>query len=417
MRVAVIVQSFPSISQTFVRDQIHGLLDAGLDVDVWAWWAGPWSGSTANSGGSRDLTARTRYFGRVPRSVFSRLARGLVSVGAGLVQAPRSTVRCLRPDIMGSSAASLRAVLEFAPLRPGRSYDAILCHFGPVGRLAIRMRAAGLLDGPIATVFHGFDMSREIRERGAGVYRDLFEQGELFLPISERWRARLVELGADSSKVLVHRMGVRSDRLTWRARRLADGEPLRLVSVARLVEKKGLADAIAAVGLLRDRGVGVRYTIVGDGPLRSDLESLVARLGLSGLVHFEGWCDHERVLALLDESHLLLAPSVVADDGDEEGIPVALMESMAMGLPVVTTRHSGIPELVADPDHGRLVDERDPAALAAAVQDLLADQARWPAIAEAARATIAAEFDQRTLNARLSRMLQDLAAGHARPRG
>ncbi len=413
MRVAVLVRSFPAVSQTFVRDQIVGLMDLGLDVDIWAWWPGP----MAESAPATDLADRTRYFGRVPESLVARLASGMLAVGGGLVTAPRSTLGCLRPSLVGSSARSLRAVLEFAPLRPGHRYDAILCHFGPVGRLAVRMRAVGLLEGPIATIFHGSDMSRLIKERGPRFYDEVFRAGDLFLPISERWRGRLLELGADPDRTVVHHMGVRTDHLALRHRRLADGAPLHLVSVARLVEKKGVADAITAVGRLRDRGVDVRYTIVGDGPLRSQLESRIRDLGLEDIVRLEGWCDHAKVTTLMADAHLLLAPSVVAADGDEEGIPVVLMEAMAMGLPVVATRHSGIPELVADPDHGRLVAERDPEALADAVMQLRAVESQWPAMGDAARATIEASFDQRRLNERLATMLRDLAAGRGASRG
>ena len=96
---------------------------------------------------------------------------------------------------------------------------------------------------------------------------------------------------------------------------------------------------------------------------------------------------------------------------------MVLMEAMAMGLPVVTTRHSGIPELVTDPDHGRLVAERDPEALVDAVMQLRAVESQWPAMGDAARATIEASFDQRRLNERLATMLRDLAAGRGASRG
>ncbi len=416
MRIAVLVRSFPAISQTFVHDQVVGLREAGMDVDVWAWWPGPAAEPTDAVGVASPTPAddRTRYFGRVPGSVAGRCLRGALVAAGGVLTAPRATIRCLRPSVVGTSARSLRALLEFAPLRPGRRYDAILCHFGPVGRAAVRMRAVGLLEGPIATVFHGSDMSRSIRDGGPDLYAELFRAGELFLPISDRWRARLLELGADPARTIVHRMGVRTDQLLLRHRRRPPGEPLRLVSVARLVEKKGIADAIEAVAALRDRGIQVTYTVAGDGPLRPLLASLVAARGLGETVELLGWCSRARIAELLEQAHLLLAPSVVAADGDEEGIPVVLMEAMATGLPVVATRHSGIPELVEDRVHGRLVAERDPAGIAGAVLDLLDAEDRWPALGDAGRRTVAASFDQRALNARLAEILRSLASDRLR---
>ncbi len=417
MKIAVLARSFPAVSQTFVHDQVVGLLQAGMDVDVWAWWPGPAAGPTDDSAPASgpSLVPRTRYFGTVPGSIVGRCLRGMVVAGGGLFTAPRATIGCLRPSLVGSSARSLRALLEFAPLRPGRRYDAILCHFGPVGRAAVRMRAVGLLEGPIATVFHGSDMSRSIRDAGPGLYAELFRAGELFLPISDRWRARLLELGADPARTIVHRMGVRTDQLRLRHRQRALESPLRLLSVARLVEKKGIADAIEAVARLRDRGVAVTYAVAGDGPLRGALESLVAARGLDGVVRLLGWCSHGRIAELLEEAHLLLAPSVVAADGDEEGIPVVLMEAMATGMPVVATRHSGIPELVADRVHGRLVAERAPEQIAGAVLELRDAEDRWPAFGDAGRRTVEASFDQARLNARLAEILRTLANDH--PRG
>jgi colanic acid/amylovoran biosynthesis glycosyltransferase len=407
MRILVLARSFPSASQTFVTDQVTDLIDRGHDVDIWAWWPGEIEAPVADD--RYRLDDRTRYLGRVPRSGPCRLARAAIELTRGMVTAPSVTAACLRPSRVGPSARSLRALIEFAPVRHGHAYDVALCHFGPVGRSAVRMRDVGLLDAPIATVFHGSDMTRVIEQQGERTYARLFAAGDLFLPISERWRNRLIELGAPAERTQVHRMGVETTRFAYRARGREPGAPIRLVSVARLVEKKGLEFAIRAIARVREQGVDVRFVVAGDGPERDRLEGLIRELGLGDVVTLAGWCSHERVAQMLDEGHLLLQPSVVAADGDQEGLPVALMEAMAMGLPVVTTRHSGIPELVEDGVHGRMVGERDVEALAAAIVDLAERSDEWPAMGLAGRRAVEASFARHRLGDELEAILARLS--------
>jgi colanic acid/amylovoran biosynthesis glycosyltransferase len=152
----------------------------------------------------------------------------------------------------------------------------------------------------------------------------------------------------------------------------------------------------------------VRYAIVGDGPLRARLEAEVAARGLGDVVQLRGAMPHLEVRDLIARSHLLLAPSVVAADGDEEGLPTVIKEAMAVGLPVVATRHSGIPEIVIDGETGRLVAERDDEALAGAVRDLLAARERWGAYAASGRAHVEREYDIETLNDRLVELLRGM---------
>ena len=113
-----------------------------------------------------------------------------------------------------------------------------------------------------------------------------------------------------------------------------------------------------------DHCSNIEYIIAGDGPLKSNLEQIIKQLNLGHHVRLLGSVDHEQAIQLMRQSDILIAPSVTAMDGDQEGIPVVLMEALAMGLPVISTYHSGIPELIIDGKTGFLVNERDSAALA-----------------------------------------------------
>ena len=182
------------------------------------------------------------------------------------------------------------------------------------------------------------------------------------------------------------------------------------MTVARLVEKKGIAYALRALALVVPRYPALEYTIIGDGPLRGELETLIEELQLQQHVRIAGWMGQDALVGCLSRMHLFIAPSVTAGNGDVEGVPVALMEAMASGLPVLSTAHSGIPELVEDGVSGLLTREMDIDALAENICRLLAAPASWPAMARAGRARVEQEFDIEKLNDRLVEKLTKLQA-------
>jgi colanic acid/amylovoran biosynthesis glycosyltransferase len=155
-----------------------------------------------------------------------------------------------------------------------------------------------------------------------------------------------------------------------------------------------------------ETGREVSYDIVGDGPLRSELERLIEQLGITTRVRLAGWKNHGETIAMMEASHVLLAPSVTASDGDEEGIPNVIKEAMAMGLPVISTLHAGIPELVTDGESGFLVPERGDDVLAERIIYLYDHPDIWPRISHAARRKVETRFD-------IGRLSKDLVALYA----
>ena len=321
LKLAFYVSEFPVLSETFVLGQITGMIDRGHEVTIFA--KRPEPGGKIHPDVARyDLLKRTRYWPEpgAERAVFLRALRHPLT-------ALEVAYRCRREP---SPRASRRKAL--LPVADG-PFDAIVCHFGNNAVAAQHLRDLGGLRGKLVAIFHAWELTLLLRERGEHYYDELWEKVDLVLPISEHWQRRILRLGCPPQKVEVHHMGVDTARLTFRPR-VGDGGPMKLLSVARLVEKKGLGDAIAAVAALRDDGVPVRYRIVGDGPLRERLEGQVAELDLSDVVEMLGSKTQDEVHELLDDAHVLLAPSVTAENGDQEGIPVSIMEAMARGLPV-----------------------------------------------------------------------------------
>jgi colanic acid/amylovoran biosynthesis glycosyltransferase len=373
LKIAMVAGAFPKLSETFVLQQIVALLDLGHDVRIFAFEAAR-EPVVHPSVSERALLSRTTYV-KTPERLASRL------LGAA------------------------RAVSG----KPAERFDAIVCHFGHIGEKARKLRQQGYFDGPLAVIFHAYDLTVWLRESGDRAYVALFEQAALLLPISHRWQRKLLELGAEASKVSVLRMGVDCERLAYRPPRNAGDGPLQLLSVGRLVEKKGIAYAIEAVAATRRELPQVRYSIVGDGPLREPLQQRVSELGLSDIVTFHGSLDSERLRELMLAQHGLLVPSVTAADGDMEGLPVVIMEAMALGVPVIASRHSGIPELVVDGETGWTMAERDAAALAATLKDWAKSPELWPVRAERARFLIERDFDVRKLAASLTTKLESIA--------
>jgi colanic acid/amylovoran biosynthesis glycosyltransferase len=410
MRIAVLVGAFPTVSETFIVNQVTGLLDRGHDVRIIAEKVGK-PEVIHSEIITYGLMDRVRYSAALPEAYPRRFVAALPLFGRFVLHKPVDGARFITSTTLGRLEAPLDLLSDSAAFRELDSFDVLLCHFGPMGARAVRLRQAGIVRGRVATFFHGFDVSALVRRAGSGTYGQLFGSGDLFLPISDHWRQRLIALGCPAARTAVHRMGIDCSLFDFAIRDRAEGEPLRLVTVARLVEKKGVEYAIRAVARLVEKGVDVVYSVVGDGPLRGALEKLVTELGLSGRVKILGALSHADVVALLASSHIMVAPSVTASNGDMEGIPVAIMEAMASGLPVVSTQHSGIPELISDGVTGYLVPERDTDALAEKLHHVAEHAAEWPLVARAARAFVEEHHDIAALNDQLARRLETLLRG------
>jgi colanic acid/amylovoran biosynthesis glycosyltransferase len=186
------------------------------------------------------------------------------------------------------------------------------------------------------------------------------------------------------------------------------------VTVARLVEKKGVAIAIQAVAIAaRTARTLLHYDIIGDGPLRASLEDLTRTLGVADIVQFHGERDKAFVAETLDRAHIFVLASVTGKDGDQEGTPVSLLEAQASGLPVLSTFHSGIPEIVSDGRSGFLVKERDAAALAERIVWLVQRPESWAAMGHEGRALVERDHDQTRLTEQLEGIYRQAASRRA----
>jgi colanic acid/amylovoran biosynthesis glycosyltransferase len=407
MRIAFIVSTFPEVSQTFVLNQITGLIDRGHDVEIYA--SGQNTAKLHLEVKTYQLLDRVHYRSRPSDNKALLAIQSVHKLCKRCIQDPRLLVRSKKIFERGSYTENVRALYLAASFLPSRaSYDIIFCHFGPNGLRGALMRELGVVEGKLVTVFHGADVTRHVHRFGEDTYGWLFEVGDLFLPISDQWKHRLIQLGCDVKKLLVHRVGVDCNKFSFRPQTSAPQGHVHIVTIARLTEKKGVDLGIRAVAKLACVHRGIRYDIVGDGPCREDLARLVHELDLSGTVRLLGPKDHGEVIEILKSAHILLAPSVTADNGDQEGIPVALMEGMAMGVLVVSTQHSGIPELIQNGVSGLLAPERDVDGLVERLDYLIRHADAWPDMTRAAREQVEKYYDVGKLNDRLVAILEEL---------
>ena len=185
-------------------------------------------------------------------------------------------------------------------------------------------------------------------------------------------------------------------------------EPPLILSIGRLVEKKGFPILLRAAAMLRREGIDFRLRIIGTGPDEPDLRRLASGLALEECVQFDGPVPHEELLPLFRTADLFVLASIVASDGDRDGLPNVLLEALALGVPVVSTRVSAIPELIEHEETGLLVNPGDPGGLAEQMERLLFDEQLRAKVIEQGRREVVTRFDVKENVAKLADLFTEV---------
>lgn len=397
------VSRFPAITETFVLDELRELRARGVEVEVL-----PLLGARGGEvhAAFAPLRARTHYhetlslelaaaqlhwLRRRPRALLSAWVRALRATAPSPKLLVRAPVVLLKAALLARRAEAMGAAHLHA-------------HWATHPALAA-WTVRALTGIPYSFTAHAHDLYVD-----RAMLREKVRDAAFVVTISEFNRRLLEEHCGPGARGKIHvvRCGVDLGAFAPAPRR-APPVPT-FACVASLRPYKGHAVLLDALALLRARGLEVRAELVGDGPLRRELERRIARHGLEGAVRLRGALPHEEIPRVLAGATAMVLPSVTQADGQMEGIPVALMEAMAAGVPVISTRLSGIPELVRDGEGGLLVPERDPEALAAAMARLAADPALAARLAAGARAIVAEDFDRARNVAALDALLSDGAS-------
>jgi glycosyltransferase involved in cell wall biosynthesis len=399
LRLNYLIGSYPVLTETFIDREVRAMQRAGVDLRIIS-IRRP-SGSL--SADQRDIQRQVIYLyppriGRLALAVASATIRHPATVFgtfAWLLSRPHRGISRLK------TAAHFATGLYAAWILRDRRGVHTHAHF--VDRAAtVALVASRLLGSRYSVTAHAADLYARpamVRERVA--------EARFAVTCTEYNRTYLTsEIRIDPAAVVRIYHGL--DLAAYDARRDPENPPL-LLSVGQLKEKKGHPDLLQACADLRDRGREVHCVIVGEGPMREELEEQIARLGLADRVRLVGAIPHSEVVEYLRRTEAFVLPCVVASDGDRDGIPNAILEAMAMGVPVISTPVSGIPEVITA-DRGMLVAPHDPAGLATAIEELLADPAGAAALGQAGRRFVTDEFDINRNARRLLDLFQSTAA-------
>jgi colanic acid/amylovoran biosynthesis glycosyltransferase len=357
-----VLKRFPRISETFVAAELIELERQGERVTVFAVSRPhePFEHAFVT-----EVDATVVYLPHRPLRDPARVARALARV---LRSDARGWLRAAAVSLSPPRLRGFRRLLQATVLREEMrkaGIDHVHAHFASTAaRLA---NLAWRMGGPAYSVTaHAKDIyHREVRPDRL---RDKLSSATFVATVCGANRDHLGSILGNDARLHVVPNAVDLRRLEGAECR---PEPGLVLSVARLIEKKGLADLVVACGLL-GRGLRLRLEIVGDGPLRSALEETAARSETPAVFH--GALPYEQVLDLYRRAAVFCLPCVVASSGDRDGLPTSVLEAMALGVPVVTTSVNGLGELVVHERTGLVVPDRDPVAIAGAVGRLLADR-------------------------------------------
>lgn len=398
MRVLFVLSTFPAISETFILNQITGFLDQGHDVEIIAMSR---TEGKAHSDVEKYGLLQKTMFVNIPKSKYKKMKRLMKH----FFTSPLKSIKLLNFYHYGTFVFSLRPLFASELLKNQNQFDAIIAHYGSNGLLLSILEKESHTNRFV--FFHGNDLTGFIKKFGSKIYASLFKSDIQLLPISNLWKKRLIAYGANPKKIQVHHMGIDLNKFIYTPPKRISSN-VNSVLVGRLTEKKGIDIAINSIKLLLDEGIKVHLTIIGDGEDRERLINLTYELGVSNQVRFLGWCTQSELQEYISNADMILQPSRTAKTGDMEGIPVSLMEAMAKGKLVVSTFHSGIPELIYNNENGLLADENSHVEFAYRIKDILCmSNQEKESLSINARKSVAKSFNIQKLNEQLINMCSE----------
>ncbi len=378
-RVAYVCKMYPRLAETFILNEILAHEQAGLELEIFSLRA-PTDGRFHEDLGR--VRAQVTYLPG-PSVKADHFWTALCRAAKNLPQA-RTLPEIAEPE----DAGSVYQAIALAEAVRERGITHIHAHFATAATTVARLAShlSGIpytLTAHAKDIFHDSvvddDLARKLRDAAAVVTVSDFNLAYL----RERY-------GADADCVQRIYNGLDLDQFSYTP---PGGRPPVIIGVGRLVEKKGFADLVAACAILKERCRRFECEIIGGGVLRSELDAQVETLGVGDCVRLLGQRSRNEVNRRLRLAAVTAVPCVVSANGNRDGLPTVLLETMAVGTPCISTAVTGIPEIVRDDETGLIVPEHDPASLADAIERLLDDEALAERLATNARQLVEEEFD------------------------
>lgn len=386
LALTYIIGTYPGLTTTFIDREVLALRSMGVQLQILS-IRRPWTKLSAEQ---EVLQKDVTYL--LPVQWLS-LIMGHLSYALTKPRTFFSTLLYLITRPHPSFAARLMTLIHFVEgvyaaylLRrsPGQHLHA---HF--IDRAAtVAMVASRLLGIPYSVTAHASDIYVN-----PVLLKEKLASAKFVSTCTGYNRSYLSQFGKDlfNHKLLCIYHGLELDRYENK-QQTKSGRPI-ILSVGQLQERKGLNYLVEACGLLRDRGIQFECRIVGEGPLRPILQDQLQRLGLEDSIRLVGALPHEEVIAQYQGATLFTLPAILGKDGDRDGIPNVILEALSMGLPVVSTNHSGIPEVIEEGVNGLLVPPEDAQALSLALERLICNPEMRNAFGNAGRQIVADRFN------------------------
>ncbi len=388
MKIAYIMSRFPKVTETFVLLEMRAVIKLGVDVVIFPLIR---ERTDVQHSEVQELMPRVQFLPHLSLSVLGANLRMICTRPRSYL----SALGLLLTDTVRPPSGRLKSLFLFpksvrmAELIEQQNVSCVHAHFAtfPATTALIVKRLTGI---PFSFTAHGSDIHAHNHMLNTKLRESVFAA-----MISEYNRQFVVDRVGENfrEKMPIVRCGVQLQDY-GRQQRPSDNDAssLEIACVASFGEVKGHRYLIDACRLLSERGLNYTCHLVGDGPLRHDIERRIAAAGLQGNVVLHGACTRDQVRGIMHQTDVAVLPSVQTTRGEREGIPVALMEAMAAELPVVASRLSGIPELVEDGVTGVLVPQRDSAAIADALQRLNDHPQRCLKMGQQGRRRVEREF-------------------------
>jgi len=296
-------------------------------------------------------------------------------------------------DIISIRRTGLYPTRYFENIIKEKNVKLLHAHFGTEGYRYLKLKKN--LNLPMITTFYGFDVCMipkipSWKKR----YVQLFQEGDLFLAEGNNMKKELIKLGCPENKIIVQHLGVDLNIFNYTPRTFPEDGNITILIAGSFREKKGIPYAIQAFAKVKKDHPEIQLRILGDGPMKNQIESLIAELGISSSVTLLGYQPHDVFLDEATHAHIFMLPSITAQNGDTEGgAPVAILEAQATGLPVISSYHADIPEVVVDGKSSLLASERDVETLAKHLEYLVEHSEVWVSMGQAGREHVEQEYD------------------------
>jgi colanic acid/amylovoran biosynthesis glycosyltransferase len=326
-KILFVVNKFPKLTETFILSQMTGLIDKGYDLSIWS-QQGDETTLEQTAVAKYKLLDKHRFINFYDKSTHNEI------------------VRLLKKE----------------------QFDIIYCLYDRIGVIFASLKKQFDITGKLVTCVRGGDICDRVKKKSRQ-YKTLFQEMDFILPVSYFFKKQLISCGCLKEKIIVHHSAIDVKKFCYIKRNM-NPKVINVVTTARLMWSKGVDIAVKAMAQVCKKYSNVHYIIIGDGKLKNCLKEMIKQLGSRAKknIKLAGWQKQDDIIKTLSQAHIFLLSSVAA-----EGIPNAIMEAAATGLPIVSTYYGGIPEIVEDNVSGFLVPIENSNSLAKKVEKLVTD--------------------------------------------